>query len=118
MTICNNTVSLTIISGTTPTFIFTLSDEDLDLLTFDHVYVSFARKSGQGSAGEIRLDENELTISGNTVECTLTQAQTISLGTGKALCQINWTSNSGVYRDATEILTFALTQNLINEVVD
>lgn len=108
-------LDITIIEGTTPTLELTLSDETIDLSTFDHVYATLQRMSTKSK--KVTKSDAELTLAGNVCSVTLTQAETLLLGAGRCKVQMNWTSDNGAYRDASEIGMFEMSENLLNEVL-
>lgn len=108
-------LDITIIEGTTPTLELTLSDETIDLSIFDHVYATLQKTTMRNR--KVTKSDAELTLAANVCSLTLTQEETLLLGEGRCKVQMNWTSDNGAYRDASEIGVFILGENLLNEVL-
>lgn len=98
---------MSIPKGTTPTFILTL--EDLDLTTVSHVYATFKGAAVVTKADELEVDEH-------TVSVYLSQAETLALGKGDVMIQLNWTFEDGS-RGASEIVKYSFSANLLDKVV-
>lgn len=111
----NDIIGITIIEGTTPTLELTLSDETIDLSTFDHVYATLQKTSIKSR--KVTKSDAELTLAANVCSLTLTQEETLLLGEGRCKVQMNWTSDNGAYRDASESGVFTLGENLLKEVL-
>ena len=106
-------LDIRMIVGTTPTLELTLSDSSIDLSTYSHVYVTL-----RSNRYKVLTKKNaDLVLDGNICAVSLTQKETLFLGTGRCKVQMNWTSDSGAYRDASEIGEFTLSENLMNEVL-
>lgn len=106
--------------GTTPTFELTL--ESVDLTEAYNVYVSFSPGGAVGRLNPVLTKTgDDLTVAyeddTSTVSVYLSQEETLSFGTGKVNIQLNWTYPDGS-RAASEIATFSLLTNLLNEVVE
>ena len=97
--------------GTTPTFVLTFTDQDLDLTQAAHVYVDIA------GAADIEKSDGDLTVEEKQISVYLTQAETLSLGVGTVQIQVNWTGVNGT-RAASEIVTYYMGANLLNRVVE
>lgn len=108
---------MSIVKGTTPTFTFTFSEAGLDLTDAAHVYVTFSIRNVT-----VTKSDADLTVTENTVSCSLTQAETLqfitwdTLGDVPVATQVNWTYAGGL-RAASEIQTVVFTRQLLNEVV-
>ncbi len=97
--------------GTTPTFTLTFDDPDLDLTQAQNVYVTFAyRNSSLTKTGE------SLTVAEKSIDVYLTQAETLEFPIGDIKVQANWTTASGG-RTASEIVSYKVTEQLLNEVI-
>lgn len=101
---------MSIPKGTTPTF--TLTFEDIDLTSAAHVYVTF-----KGSGGSlITKADDDLAITATTISIYLSQTETLALSKGAVAIQANWTYGDGS-RAASEIVNYALSENLLGQVV-
>lgn len=102
--------------GVTPTFTF-IAPAGLDMSIATKVWVTFSTpdereiftKTGDG-----------LTVTQNTVEVFLTQAETLRLITGENKVQLNWIYEEGskTKRGASNIFTIIAETNLKNEVLN
>lgn len=99
---------MSIPKGTTPTFVLTV--EDIDLTTASHVYASFK------GAATITKETEDLDVEAHTVSVYLSQADTLAIGKGNVLIQLNWTYEDGS-RGASEIVSYPMTANLLEKVV-
>lgn len=108
-------LDITIIEGTTPTLELTLSDETIDLSTFDHVYATLQKTSIKSK--KVTKSDADLTLAANVCSLTLTQEETLLLGEGRCEVQMNWTKDNGATREASNIVTFYLSKNLEMEVL-
>lgn len=102
--------------GTTPTYVFNLSDQTVDLTAASKVFVTFARKDGSEiltKAGD------ELDVSAHSVSVFLTQEETLSFPTGQVNMQLNWLYDEGgvTKRACTRIISISSAKNLKNEVL-
>lgn len=98
--------------GVTPTFTLTISDQTIDLTQAANVYVTFSRRGKS-----ITKTGADLTIGTNTIEVSLTQAETLSFPEGTAEVQANFTYADGT-RCATEIEAVDMTRQLLERVVE
>ena len=98
--------------GTTPTFTLTFSDETVDLTTANNVYVTFL--SGNT---KITKTGTDLTITALSIGVHLSQEETLSSREGIVNIQANWTTADG-NRVASEIASYTLTRQLLDEVIE
>ena len=96
--------------GTTPTFTFTFTEEELDLTSAAHVYVTFS----QGSRVLTKTGD-ALDIEQKSISVYLSQRETLMFN-GKVEAQVNWTIAGD--RIASNIVTIDMTKQLLNKVVD
>lgn len=103
------------IEGTTPTFILSITDEDVDLTLASRVIVSFK----QAYTGvDLRKEGNSIDVEAKQVSVYLTQDESLSFATGKPIdLQINWVYEDSS-RSCTRIETIEVTKNLIEEVIN
>ena len=97
--------------GTTPTFVFTLQSNDVDLTQAAHVYVDIK------GAQVISKSDADLTVTEKTISVYLTQEETLSLGTGLIKFQANWTYTGG-QRGGSAIGEYIFSDNLRREVLE
>lgn len=98
--------------GTTPTITLTIDDETIDLTQATNVYVTFSRRGNI-----VTKTGTDLTIDENTIEVTLSQAETLAFSDGPVDVQANWTYAGGA-RCATEIAGLDLTRQLLERVIE
>lgn len=103
------------IEGTTPTFVLSITDEDVDLTLASRVIVSFKQAA---SGIDLRKQGDSIEVEAKEVSVYLTQAETLSFATNKPIkIQVNW-----VYEDksrsCTVIKTITASENLIEEVIE
>ncbi len=108
------------IRGTTPTFTFTIRDENLNLNEAANVYVTIAQS---GKLIERSTGDASLNVDGRTVSLWLTQEESLRLTEGvNAEVQINWTymDSDGVTvrRAATKLKTIPITKQLLKRVIE
>lgn len=105
------------IRATTPTFIFTIKSNTLDLNQADSIYVTFA----QGSR-KITKDGDDVKLEGErTVSVWLTQEESLALSEGPLECQINWTYHDAFGNDrraATVIKQICVTKQLLRRILE
>lgn len=105
------------IRGTTPTFTFTIRNNDVDLTEANNVYVSLV----QGNKEIVKTGE-DLEIAARTVSVWLTQTESMSLAEGSnAEVQINWTyidMNDTTRRAATKVKAIPINKQLLRRVVE
>jgi hypothetical protein len=106
------------IKGTTPTFIFTLRNKEIDLGEADNVYVTFAQ-----SNKIIEKTGEFLEVDGPTVSTWLTQSEAMKLTEfANAKVQINWTYANPFggepRRAATKVITIPITEQLLKRVIE
>jgi len=101
---------MAIVRGTTPTFTLTFPDT-VDLTEADNVYVTF-------TSGDIVMTKTgtDLDVTAHEISVYLTQEETFSFGIGNIEIQANWTVNNG-NRIASEIKNYAISRQLLNEVI-
>ena len=100
--------------GTTPTFTLTFPEaQDLNLLSAEHVYVTF--KSTGGTVILTKSDE-ELQIESQSIGIYLTQKETLSFY-DTVLIQANWTYLDG-RRAASKVSKYTFSEQLLDKEVD
>lgn len=99
------------VQATTPTFVMTLPGS-VDPGDFAHMYFSLVQNTVN-----IRKDDADITVDGQTVSATLSQADTVRLIPGDAKIQLNWTYPNGS-RACSQIVVIHITENLLKEVVE
>lgn len=95
--------------GTTPTFVLTFTDEELDLTEAEHVYVTF-KYAGQ----TLTKADEDLVISEKEIQVFLTQAETLPMFDVRI--QANWTL-AGSVRAASEVVQYRMGEQLLDKVV-
>lgn len=104
------------IRGTTPTFVLTIQDEHIDLSEADGVYVTIRQPDVT-----ITKTGEDITIDENTVECYLTQRESLELIPEKITeIQVNWTytdSYGATMRAATVAKQINIREQLLPEVL-
>lgn len=96
--------------GTTPTFVLTFTDEELDFTQAEHVYVTFK------SLGlTLTKTGEDLTVSEKEIQVFLPQEDTLQLH--DVQIQANWTTAGGV-RAASTIVTYRMDDQLLEKVVE
>ena len=104
------------IRATTPTFIFTIKSDTLDLTQAESIYVTFS----QGSK-KITKDGEDVTIDGTkTVSVWLTQEESLALSEGEMEVQINWTYEDAYgnhRRAATVVKSICVTNQLLRRIL-
>ncbi len=103
------------IEGTTPTFILTITEDSVDLTQASKIVVSFKQAAGNI---DLRKSGDDIAVEAHQVSVYLTQEETLRFVSGKPIrIQINW-----VYQDrsrsATVIKTIAVSENLVQEVIE
>lgn len=96
--------------GTTPTFELTFTDPELDLTQAEHVYVTF-RSLGL----TLTKKDDDLVIEEKAIQVFLTQAETLQLYDVEI--QANWTTAGGV-RSASDVITYKMSDQLLDKVVE
>lgn len=99
--------------GTTPTYTFELEDDSIDLGLAENVYVTF--RQGRRT---LRKTGEDITVSGNTVQASLTQAESLDFFAGQepVFAQLNWVYDDGT-RSASEMVRLRVCDNLEPEVL-
>lgn len=105
------------IRGTTPTFTFTIKNQDIDLGAAQNVYVTLA----QGSK-LIEKTGTDLEIETRTVSVFLTQKESLQLLEGSNCeIQINWTyldiDGETVRRAATKVKSIPISKQLLRREI-
>ena len=95
---------------TTPTFLLTFDDPDVDFTFADNVYVTF-----QSGRYKITKTGDSLVVDKNTIGVHLTQEETGGLYVGEVSIQANWTANGERY--ASTIITQEISEQLLRSVV-
>lgn len=96
--------------GTTPTFVLSFTEQDLNLTQADNVYVTFA------SAGwTLTKTGEDLNVEEKQISIWLSQEETLSF-CDMIEIQANWTS--GDNRAASEVVEYSLSKQLLREVVE
>lgn len=98
--------------ASTPTIKLTFSDEDLDLTSALHVYVTLT----QGTK-KVTKKDTELVIQAKRIEFELTQKETLAFAEGSVKVQVNATY-AGKKRVPSKVRTFELTEQLLEEEVE
>lgn len=89
-----------LVRGTTNPIVLTINDQNVDLTSYDTVYVTFK----QMGAEKLRKTNSELTISTQSVTVQLTQAEALTFSPDVTVeVQLNWTWSVGgkIERGAT-----------------
>lgn len=106
------------IRGTTPTFVFTIKSQTIDLTLANNVYVTIAQ-----GAKVIEKEGEDLEVGQKTVSVWLTQEESFKLSEGtNAEVQINWTyidpvDNESVRRAATKVKSIQISKQLLKRVI-
>ena len=100
--------------GTTPTFVLIFEEEDLDLTMAQNVYVTFRSK---GSSYAVTKTGNDLAVTEKEISVYLSQDETFRFGEGSIEIQANWTTSHGD-RYASEIATYCISKQLLNQVIE
>ena len=98
------------VQATTPTFVLTLP-QTVNLGEAQNVYLTFDQ-----IGRKITKTSEDLTIDGNLVTVSFTQAETVLMSVGQAKLQLNWTYADGS-RACSNIVSIEVTKNLLNEVL-
>ena len=100
-----------IISGTTPTLKFTF--KDVEPSDIDRAVLTI-----KGSDRETILTKNlsEGLVGGNYISWTLTQTESLSLGSGTIKVMCNWVTRYGI-RGASKEVSIRMAPNHIEEVI-
>ena len=105
------------IRATTPTLTLTIKDDSVDLTQAKAVYVTLE----QGQSFSVTKTGSDLSVTEKTVECWLSQEETLSLKVGTKLeIQVNWTytdTDGTTKRNATVIKAIDVTRQLLDEVI-
>ena len=105
------------IRATTPTLTLTIKDDSVDLTQAKAVYVTLE----QGQSFSVTKTGSDLSVTEQTVECWLSQEETLSLKAGQPLLvQINWLYdvNGVTHRAATTVGSVYVSGQLLTEVIE
>lgn len=103
------------IKGTTPTFILSITDEDIDLTLASKVVVSFKQTA---SGVDLRKEGDSIEVEPTQVSVYFTQEESLRFQVNKPIeVQINWVYADSS-RSATVIKTVSVSKNLIEEEID
>ena len=102
------------VRGTTPTLILHILDDNIDLTQATNVYLTIKQDNYT-----LTKTTPQLELSTNTIDCYLTQEESLRFSEGAADVQVNWTyqNNGIVYRAATKIKTIQVGPQLLTRVV-
>lgn len=98
---------------TTPTLVFTFSDENLDLTQASSIMLSL---TSMKTGAQVDKPGEELTIQAKRVDCDLTQEESGLLAAGKVLAKLHWKLPSGK-RGASEDRYFDVTETNYKKVM-
>lgn len=104
------------VRGTTPNFILRIDSDKVDLTRASNVYVSIRQDQNY-----IEITGESLEISTDTVECYLTQTQSLSLSEKKpAKIQINWTvqEQDRIKRLSTKTKEIDISEQLLKREIE
>ena len=99
------------VGGTTNPIVLTVLDNNVDLTTFNNVYVTFQQRGRE----KLRKTGSELDIQAHKVIVQLTQAESLSFKTDVPVeVQINWTwpESDMVHRGSTLTASFRMDKQL------
>lgn len=102
---------MSIPSGTTPTFILTFAEQNLDLTQAANVYVTF--ETGNYSLTKTGED---LTVEAKRISVLLSQAETLRFINKTVDIQANWTTENGL-RAASEVKPYEISKQLLRKVI-
>ena len=102
---------MAIYKGTTPTFIFTFDDEDVNFNAAHHIYftISYGNKKITKTGNDIQYTEKEISV-------FFSQQETLDFDNSVKM-QINWTYGNGL-RASTPVMSYSFSDNLLDKVVD
>ena len=100
--------------GTTPAFLLTFDDEELDLTMAYNVYVTFRSK---GSTFTVTKSGDDIDVKDKEITVSLSQEETLRFSEGPVEIQVNWTNAFGD-RYASEVETYGISKQLLNEVIE
>lgn len=98
--------------ATTPTFILSFEDRELDLTTASNVYATFEQDGVNFTKTGTDLD-----IEAKQVSVYLTQEETLKFKVGVVEVQLNWTMPNG-RRASSDVKQVAITKQLLRQVVE
>ena len=101
---------MSIVRGTTPTFVLEFPNT-VDLTAADNVYVTFGKNNLVITKSTADLD-----IEPHSISVHLSQEETLQFGVGNLEIQANWVFANG-RRAASEVSTYAITKQLLAEVI-
>ena len=96
---------------TTPTFMLTFTEENLDLTAANNVYVTFKSRNYT-----LTKTTESLTIEAKSIGVHLTQQDTSKFVPGYVEIQANWTTLTGD-RAASEVVEYPIDEQLLLDVV-
>lgn len=98
---------MSVARGTTPTFIFDFTGQDVDFTEASGVYVTFAAKGKT-----ITKSGDDLTVLQKQISVTLSQRDTLQLDTSSMEAQVNWTYPGG-RRACSDVKAVPIGRNLL-----
>jgi hypothetical protein len=96
---------------TTPTFVLTFAEQDLDLTQADHVYVTF-----KSLVNKITKSGDDLIVSEKSISVFLSQEETANFRVGTLYIQANWTIQGK--RASSDIASYEITDQLLKKVIE
>lgn len=100
--------------GTTPTITCTVTDDAGDAIDLTGYTVYFS--IGKASNPQLTVTNDQMEISANVVNVTLTQAQTLALSKGETLMQLR--AIDGTTAIATETASLTIAPIIYDEVIE
>lgn len=102
------------VRGTTPTLTLHILDETIDLTQAENVYITIKQEKYT-----LTKTTPQLELTTNTINCYLTQEESLRFSEGTADVQVNWTyqNNGIIYRAATKIKSIQIGPQLLARVV-
>lgn len=97
---------------TTPTFVLTFSEQDLDLTQAQNVYVTF-----KTSSSTLTKTGTDLEVTDKTISIFLTQQETARFTPGNIEIQANWTTDNGE-RFASNVVKYMIDKQLLTVVIE
>lgn len=101
--------------GTTPTFTLSFEEGSVDLTEAANVYVTF--RYGIQRNRVLTKTGEDLDVTENTIDVYLNQEETLAFEVGNVEIQVNWTYTGGG-RASSEVVSYAITKQLLNEVLE
>lgn len=103
------------VRGTTPTFVLTIDDDELDL-TQATVYVTFRQDTDKCHGLLITKTGDDIEVKPKEVDVFLSQAETLKFQKGSMQIQLNWVYADGS-RACSDIKTIMVEKNLLGMVL-